>query len=587
MNTVKNFYNQADVHMYVQKIKECLPVEYLVSEDYELYYNGNKISNFIPLALKKISLISVHSGEVTHKVVVSGVRKGILYSEKEIDISALDTFDFQQQISNTFWVNCLNKEAKKIFAFFLRIACSEADSEEIYTAERLGFFEVGNHRGYVMGDDCITNSSINIRIADNIKEYKLLPQRYAENIITDATTEIYLKDLIGLNRRLAPVLLAGDVIAITSSLFSKAGYPIRFSLYARGEQSTGKTTLVTHACSMYRREEDIEATLHNLTATEAKLHQILDREADSPIIVDDLRKSDSAATLKAQEKALDALIRVAANKVGRATMKYEYDVRGFCIFIGEYNLKTPSTNNRIVLLNFLKQDLNKEQLIKVTREPERLSLFFYWFIKWVMANYDQLVSKIKMECEHYYRERSKKEQYQERLNSHANALSIAFNLLLEFCEEKRWDLGIGADEFNLTLKNIIAEQIDCLELGDKNRPNHLVELFYQVRQELDFQDNAEVDPKLTYWNQSLYFNKKKRLMCIPSPTIEKMLKRAQIRTEVPDAMNDFKLMGLLHVDNSKDAGNTKKVAGKRCYVISYDLWADYVRDMVEESEEFD
>lgn len=536
--------------------------------------------NFLPLALKKLTVISVHTSEKQNKVVIRGIRAGRLYGEKEIDITALDNYDFQQEIHNGFWVNCAPRGAKKVFASYLRTLCAEAEELEVYTAERLGFFDTGVHRGYITGDRCIGNSEMLIRISDELKEYRMMPKRY-DSAYVSGEIEAYLKDLIGLNQRLVPILLAGDVIAITSSLFAKAGYPIRFSLYARGEQSTGKTTTVTHACSMFRRDEDIEATLHNLTATEAKLHKVLDREADRAVIIDDLRMSDSPSNIKHQEKVLDSLIRVAANKVGRETMLYEREVRGFCIFIGEYALKTPSTNNRIVLLNFEKQDLNKEQLIKVMREPERLGLFFVWFIEWVLEHYDEIVHNIRQLCQMYFKRRSAEKAYQERLMSHGNALMIAYNLLLEFCDEKKWDLGWTADDFNISLQNIISEQIECLELGDVQRTDVLVELYYQVHQELDYQDNVCLHPSKTNWNQSLYLDEHKRLLYIPSPTVEKMLRRAGIRMDVPDAMNDFYIAGLLNVDKSKNGSRTKKIAGKRCYVISYDLWEDYARNIIE------
>ena len=63
---------------YLEKVKACLPNEYLVSDECELYYDGIKIANFIPLVLKKLSVISVHTGEVKHKVMVSALRAGLL-----------------------------------------------------------------------------------------------------------------------------------------------------------------------------------------------------------------------------------------------------------------------------------------------------------------------------------------------------------------------------------------------------------------------------------------------------------------------------------------------------------------------------
>ena len=84
--TNERIYNQENAMEYLEKVKDCLPNEYLVSDECELYYDGMKIANFIPLVLKKMSVISVHTGEMKHKVMVSALRVGQLQPEKEIDI---------------------------------------------------------------------------------------------------------------------------------------------------------------------------------------------------------------------------------------------------------------------------------------------------------------------------------------------------------------------------------------------------------------------------------------------------------------------------------------------------------------------
>lgn len=91
--------------------------------------------------------------------------------------------------------------------------------------------------------------------------------------------------------------------------------------------------------------------------------------------------------IKIIEERLDNLIRVAASNIGKESMRYSYSVNGFVVFTGEYALKNPSTNNRIVLLEVFKDELNKDNLRKVEHNPSRLSVFYFWFIQWVVSNY--------------------------------------------------------------------------------------------------------------------------------------------------------------------------------------------------------
>ena len=60
-----------------------------------------------------------------------------------------------------------------------------------------------------------------------------------------------------------------------------------------------------------------------------------------------------------------------------------------------------------------------------------------------------------------------------------------------------------------------------------------------------------------------------------------LLERAKAQVTVRDIMDDFQISGLLNVDKSKNGSRTKKLAGKRCYVISYDVWKSHVRDIIE------
>ena len=51
----------------------------------------------------------------------------------------------------------------------------------------------------------------------------------------------------------------------------------------------------------HNRDDDVEQHVYQLTATEARLNQILNNQSDTTIIVDDLRLSDSNAIMRGQE----------------------------------------------------------------------------------------------------------------------------------------------------------------------------------------------------------------------------------------------------------------------------------------------
>ena len=308
---------------------------------------------------------------------------------------------------------------------------------------------------------------------------------------------------------------------------------------------------------------------------------VLNQMADTVVIIDDLRLSDSASVMRQQEQRLDNLIRVTANNVGKETMKYAYEVHGSALFTGEYALKNKSTNNRIILLEFYKEDLDKAKLSMVERDPGNLSVFFYWFIKWSIKHYEKIVSAIKENCDEYIRQRIKEEPYQERLQLHANKLVIAYKIFLDFCKDRNWNIGYQLNDFKRLMENVITAQIESLELEGREREDYVVELYSRCYDEIDSHDICMKDPKKTGWNQKLYYDQERELVYIPNATVEDFLNELKAPVSVHTVMNDFESLGLLNTDNSKQHTRTKKCARKRCYVISFDKWTDYVREVVE------
>ena len=55
----------------------------------------------------------------------------------------------------------------------------------------------------------------------------------------------------------------------------------------------------------------------------------------------------------------------------------------------------------------------------------------------------------------------------------------------------------------------------------------------------------------------------------------------KVKATISTVMNDFEAAGLLNMDNSKQRCRTKKIAGKRCYVITFSRWEEYVKNVIE------
>lgn len=581
---MKRFFNERDIEELSKKALMCLP-EKCGCIGGEIYYENECLTNFLPVVIRCYDQIDIHDHHSEMMICVGAIKKGELVGTVDMKQECLGTLDFQYEISNILYTNTLIKSANRLIENILRMQLSLVKKETKYIASRLGFFEIDGRHGYIAGDCCIGMEEYDIAIAPPLKEYHLLPEKEVSMQYSSRNVQNYIRNVLKWNKRVTPFLLAADVLGILKSVFADAGVPIKFAIYAMGEQSTGKTTTVTNCCSLYNRHNDIEYFLHNLTATEAKLHQILNIEGDMPIIIDDLRLSDSASTMRQEQQRLDNLIRVAANNVGKESMSYQYEVNGLAIFLGEYPLKNAATNNRIILLQFFKEDLNKEKLNLIRSQPDCMSFFFARFIRWATENYEVIKCKIQNQFKAYLSAERSKEAYQERLRAHGNTLIMGFNLFLDFCNAEGWEMEYSAEDFKLDTENLIENQIEYLELDGKEKEDYIIPLYLEVRKILDEDERCRLNPKKTNWQQPLYYDGKEERICIPTSTLQDMLENAGIKVTTLTAINDFETANLLITNsNSKVRVRTKKIAKRRCYIIKYDEWTEYVQTIVERDE---
>ena len=233
-------------------------------------------------------------------------------------------------------------------------------------------------------------------------------------------------------------------------------------------------------------------------------------------------------------------------------------------------------------MQFFKEDLNKEKLNLIRSHPDYMSFFFARFIQWSTKNYEVIKCKIQNQFKVYLSVERSKEAYQERLRAHGNTLIMGFNLFLDFCNAEGWEMEYSAEDFKLDTENLIENQIEYLELDGKEKEDYIIPLYLEVRKILDEDERCRLNPKKTNWQQPLYYDGKEELICIPTSTLQDMLENAGIKVTTFTAINDFETANLLITNsNSKVRVRTKKIAKRRCYIIKYNEWTEYVKTIVE------
>ena len=134
-------------------------------------------------------------------------------------------------------------------------------------------------------------------------------------------------------------------------------------------------------------------------------------------------------------------------------------------------------------------------------------------------------------------------------------------------------------DFYDCINSVVADQIESLELDEPDEVSAIVPLI-KAFEEAMMDDAVFKRPKKKYWTQSMYYDEEDGKLYIPGESLERCLKAVKIDAVRFDVVNEFERHGLLVRDKNKQNSRTKKLEGKRCYVIDYAKYREYVHEMV-------
>lgn len=546
-----------------------------------LMYDEKPIANCLPVV--KAVKSYVQNKDVETCVTISAIIDDkIETSEATIPLRQLNTLDLQTDLDPRCY-EYPDKRSRYLIQNLLRYQASQRTATEVYQAHTLGFLHYNDRVAYNAGSRLIGDLGVEVEL--KTKGYHFLPPSNVSNEQLAA----HIRNIIQLEPSVTAPIFTYSVLGILRDLFRTAGVPIHFCMFLVGEQQSMKTTLATYLCSLYDRHVDVERHLHNLTATEIKLHEVLNIEKDMVSIIDDLNLDDSKRKEREQESKISGLIRAAANGVGRETMRDQKSINAQPLFCGEYLLKNTSTNNRLLIVHLEQGQINKEKLLAIQNDVELLTAFADQFIRWLLDNYKTLCDFIHNQYHSILEVRAGGVFHQERLNRSATILSIAYGVFLKFCKAKGWDIGLSASDFSDIMANLLVRQIEDLNLEGKDEPDYVIELYELFRFEQDHGVVREGRPKKSLWKSPIYYDDDSGRVYILN---EKMLGMCQeIRKKyggnnlLHDLLDALDREKILYKDNCKSGTRSKKQSGRRCYILDYARWMQYMEEVAKDWEE--
>lgn len=542
-----------------------------------LRVNGVKITNYLPV-VSKVKKCVLGDKIETYIILSAVLDNGSKLPEINIPLRSLDYLNFQDDLDH----QCYNytKKSRSLICDLIRYFVAQMSAVEVYQAETLGFIHYNGRVAFNAGNRLIGDLGV---------EVELRTKGYNFNPPADVTNEqlgVYVKSIIQLNPSVTAPIFAYFVLGILRDLYRQAGVPIRFCLFLFGAQQSLKTTLATYLCSFYDRDVDVEQHVHNLTASEARLHEILNIEKDSVAILDDLNLDDSRRKELEQERTISGLIRASANGVGKETVRDQKRINAQPLFCGEYLLKNGSTNSRLLILHLEQGQINKEKLYEIQKDANLLTAFAEQLIVWLLDNYQELCQFIQTQYNSFMQLRAGSIFYQERLNRSGAVMSIAYAVFLQFCKVKGWDVGLTAREFNDIIKNVLENQIEYLNLDGTDEPDHVIELYRLFRSEQYLGTVLDGRPKGLVWRSAIYYDEEKDRVYIKNDKMRQMLedisKKFKREVSIHELLDALDREDILIKDKNKNRTRSRTEAKHRCFVLDFAKLEQYVEDVAEE-----
>lgn len=411
-----------------------LPEGASFSFDEGLFWKKQYVGSFLPVVHNRVQAKS--DGIIEDCVSFSFLFKDGFESEQPITLPL-------QNIKKTDWFildqRCIVDpdctSAGKYLAAIIQYVVSSAPVKEEYHISRLGTHIVKGEPMFCAGDRLIRSPGADKETAIRLKSLSsrlvIDTGRYSER---QAATE--MMKLIFLSPDVGRMVFTHMLVGLMRSLYVAAGIPPCCLLFIVGGSGYGKTTYANFITYLYDRDNGIN-TPPQLNASFAAAKEILSSNTDCVVILDDLFPADSGKLKRELEDMFERLVRFVGNQNSPARMKgkkiSEKSPRCNAITIGEYEIGSGSEAARCLIIKMDAPVIN-EKLQTFQAEPLLVSTFYYYFINWYIANYDEILDMLKKWLSDF---RSKvKLGVHARLQETYFVFDSAYRLFLHYCVEK-------------------------------------------------------------------------------------------------------------------------------------------------------
>lgn len=467
---------------------------------------------------------------------------------------------------------CLNPDIsltkiKRYLANSIRLQKKNASRKRVYQLSSTGISIIGREAVFCTGLEVIKASTSNI--SDMIIGQRLMNSHLDIDIsISEPQVVSEMFDLVSLSPNPGRILWAHKLLYIMRQAYIDAGVKPNVCIYLYGSSGTNKTTFASFLTQMYNRREGINSPVR-LNASIASAVQILLDVSDDVIVFDDLFPVESKQIRRHQEETLIEITRYVADGITPARMNGRKISKNTpkcgVVFTGEYLIGNGSNAARLLAVEMIQP--NGEKLKYFQDHPLVVSTFYYFYIRWFVENYKEIVGVLSEWLNRY---RKINLGVHKRLQETHFFLNTAYAMLMQYCYEKnlmeKSDICRLQSSFGDLLTKLVKKQNERTQMTVKNEQQcknywECFQMLYLSGQILIADNVGQFNEKLhdgLIHRKCLYFRGNKIMTYFPNASIN-------------DLVDELVSQGVLETGKGSNTKQISTLKGKRFYVIPLNL----------------
>lgn len=252
-----------------------------------------------------------------------------------------------------------------------------------------------------------------------------------------------------------------------STLFDRAGFPIKFVLGVVGVTNSRKTSLVQALCQIFDRE-NFSADAEFATATRCGIEKTLSTYKDGVVIIDDFKPGINNGQQNELNRKLDELVRMSGDRVPKKRMtdfladgdnKF-FPISGGCVLTMELVTGVTSSITRMFLTELGSEDVQNSQLSFFQQERWVLDTHLYDFIMWLTNHFDEVINYLKNRIPQLRSERLYTIGRYDEMRSY---FLVTAELFSKYARERNFWGDVQCTSFQSYVKTAIEEEIFSMQ----------------------------------------------------------------------------------------------------------------------------